>query len=107
METLGIQEMKLLWIFGALERLATLGFIQEPPYRVTQDTIDTYLKLDEYRNNLFPDESELKIIMTSIIKDQNGYADPDLVEGFYILLLDFKNERERLVKHGLSHSFSL
>jgi hypothetical protein len=106
MQTIPIREMKLLWIFGALERLATLGFIQQPPYRVTQDTIDTYLQIDEYRNDLFPEDSELKEIMGYLLKEEYGYIDKDLLDGFYVLLKDYKNERERLVKYGLSHSFS-
>jgi hypothetical protein len=104
METMSIREMKLLWVFGALERMATLGLIQEPPYRVTQDTIDLYLQIDEHRNDLFPDDSELKQIMTYLIKEEQGHADPDVIGGFYVLLKDYKNERERLVKYALSHS---
>lgn len=104
MQTLSVPEMKILWVFGALERLATFGLIEQPPYQVTQDTIDTYLQIDEYRNQLFPDDSELKQIMTHLIKEDKGYVDHNLVEGLYVLLKDFKNERERLVKYALSHS---
>lgn len=103
MENLELKEMKLLWVFGALERLATLGFIGETPYKVSQDTIDLYLELDENRNNLFPDDEELKEMLAVIIPDINGELDLDILDGFYTLLKDYKNDREKIVKYSLNH----
>jgi hypothetical protein len=101
-----LSQMKLLWVFGALERLATLGLIVETPYQVTQDGIDTYLMIDERRDNLFSEDVELKHIVTYLIKEDVGYVDSDLVEGLYHLLKDYKNERERIVKYALSHQMA-
>jgi hypothetical protein len=101
-----LTEMKILWVFGALERLATLGLIVETPYQVTQDGIDTYLMIDEQRDNLFSEDVELKHIVTHLITENVGYADSDLIEGFYHLLKDYKNERERIVKYALSHQMA-
>jgi hypothetical protein len=103
MQKKGLNEAKLLWVCGALERLATLGFIGETPYKVSQDTIDLFLHLDENRNKLFPDNTELKYILESILNEINGESDEDTLNGFYVLLTDYKDNREKIVKYSLEH----
>jgi hypothetical protein len=103
MEQIKLNEAKLLWVCGALERLATLGFIGPPPYTVSQDTIDLFLQLDEDRNRLFPDNTELKYILESILKEINGESDEDTLNGLYVLLTDYKDNREKIVKYSLEN----
>lgn len=100
--TISIQEMQIMWAIGALERLATLGFLQEPPYQVSQEGIDTYLQIDEYRDKLFSSDNEMKSLLQVLLKNENGVDDKDLLEDIFILMRDFKNDRDRLFKYAMS-----
>lgn len=91
-----------MWMLGALERLATFGFIQETPYRVSQNGIDTFIQLDEYRNKLFESDDELKGLLSVILSSENGVNDEDLLDGMFVLVKDYKDNREHIVKYALS-----
>ncbi len=97
-----VLQYKLLWVVGALERLATLGMIENPPLQITSPTIDLYLQLDELRQELFPNEEELRTIIKSLVVSENGNYDSDLIDGIYVLVKDFKNDRARVVKYAYS-----
>lgn len=97
-------EAQIFWIIGALERLATLGFIQEPPYQVSQMGIDMFVQLDELRDKLFVDNEEMKNILSVMLKSENGVHNEDLLDGMYVLLKDYKDDRSRIVKYALELS---
>jgi hypothetical protein len=46
---------QVLWVVGALERLATLGMLTTPPHVVSSGAIDLFIDLDDARYVLFPD----------------------------------------------------
>jgi hypothetical protein len=105
--SISIPELKVIWVVGALERLATLGFLQETPHKLSVDTIDLYLQVDESRNILFTNDEEMKEIMYALIEqlDESQAPSKDTVNGIYNLLKQFKYERDDLVKYSLSRSF--
>ena len=102
--SISIQEAQVMWCIGGLERLATLGFLQEPPYQVSQEGIDTYLQIDEHRDKLFSSDDEMKSLLQVLLKNENGVDDKDLLEDIFVLMRDFKNDREHLFKYAMSLS---
>jgi len=47
---LTIDECKLMWVVGALQRLATLGMIgPDIPLKLSGSAVDDYLYIDEHR----------------------------------------------------------
>lgn len=93
---------KILWITGAMERLATLGFLQPTPYQVSQKAIEEYLILDENRDKLFHSNDELKQFISVILRSENQREDLELLENMYVLVKDYKDNRTELVKYALS-----
>ncbi len=101
-----IAEAQVMWMFGALERLATLGFLEPTPYQVSQNGIDTFIQLDDYRHNLFSNDNEMKELLSVILKSENLLCDEDLLDGIYVLVKDYKDNREHIVKYALSQQFA-
>ena len=101
-----IAEYQVMWTLGALERLATLGFLQATPYNISQKGIDIFVQLDEHRDKLFADDFQMKELLKVILKTENGIDDPELLENMFVLMKDYKNDRERIVKYALSQQFS-
>lgn len=101
-----LQEAQVMWMLGALERLATFGFIQETPYQVSQQGIDTFIQLDEYRDKLFESDNELKGLLSVILSSENGVKDEDLLDGMFVLVKDYKDNREHIVKYALSQQLT-
>lgn len=97
-----VSEMKVFWVVGAMERLATLGFLESPPLTISQESIDLFLEVDEIREGLFSDENELKNIIEALVKSHNHCCDKQLVNDLFHLVRDYKNERARVFKAGLT-----
>lgn len=97
-------DCKILWIVGATERLATLGFFEEIPLSLTKESIDYYLEIDEKRDELFENDLEMVEILNVMLKCGSKYdvLDDD-VEIITKLLLEYKNNRINLVKKALDY----
>ena len=103
---LSIDECKIMWVVGALERLATLGLIgPDIPMKLTSDAVDDYLQIDEYRELLFSSDFEVANIFTAIANEECDpeLQDPDDLKPVIELLIDYKNNRTDVVKYALSH----
>lgn len=100
-----MEHNQLFWVVGALERLATLGMLKEPPLRVSQDAIDMFVSLDDVRDYLFPDKNTIKEIVSCLVYDFNHTKDPDVIDSLTHLLIEYKDDRERIVKYALSHAY--
>lgn len=104
-----IDECKIMWVVGALERLATLGMIgPDVPMKLTSNAVETYLQIDEYREHLFESDFEIASIFTELV---NCECDPELqkpedVKPLIDLLLQYKNNRTEIVKFALSNQLS-
>ena len=105
---LPIDECKVMWVIGALQRLATLGMIgPDIPLKLTSDAVDDYLYIDEYRQALFESDLEIASIFTTIVSSE---CDPEVqnsddIKPLIELLLEYKNNRTKIVKYALSQQF--
>lgn len=103
---MSVDECKVLWVVGALERLATLGLIgSDIPLKLTSDAVEDYLQIDEYREHLFESDFEIASIVTSLVNDECDpeVQDPEDTKPLIELLLEYKNNRTEVVKYALSH----
>lgn len=98
-------EAQVMWVVGAAERLATLGvFDGNVPLRIASNAIDEFLLIDEYRNRVFEsDEQVAEIFKTMARCESEEEIDDESMNTMVDLILDYKNDRERLVKYALSH----
>lgn len=105
MNQLSIGECKIMWIVGALERLATLGLIgPDIPLRLTSSAVEDYIQIDEHRELLFESDFEIASIFTEIATDECDpeLQDPDDLKPVINLLLEYKNNRSEIVRYALS-----
>lgn len=102
-----VDECKVLWVVGALERLATLGVLNsDVPLTLSQDAIDDYISIDNDRQYLFESDFEIAQIFRAVANSSNERdVDEDDMCSVIELLLHYKNDREELVKYALSQSF--
>jgi len=102
-----VNECKVLWVVGALERLATLGMLNSDiPLALSQDAIDDYICIDNDRQYLFESDFEIAQIFRCIANENNEHeVDEDDICSVIELLLNYKNDREELVRYALSTSF--
>jgi len=92
---LTIDECKLMWVVGALQRLATLGMIgPDIPLKLSGSAVDDYLYIDEHREILF----------TALVNSECDpkVQNPDDTKPLIELLLQYKNNRTEIVKYALS-----
>jgi len=106
-EQLTLNECKMLWIFGALERLQSLGFMNGPMYRVAPKAIDMFIEIDECRHFLFPNDEEVLDLFELVVKMESE-EEPDEIEMNQLceLVLEYKNNRDVMMKFALEHSYS-
>ena len=104
-----IFEYKVMWVVGALERLATLGLIgSNIPLKLTSDAVETYLLIDENRELLFDSDFEIASIFTELATeecDEDTQKQED-IKPIIELLLDYKNNRTDIVKYALTNQFN-
>lgn len=103
--SLTIPDLQVLWVIGALERLATLGMLNpDVPYHVSQEHVDTFIAVDDLRNELFPHEEVIGTIFKAITNDLDETPDDDEIEAITVLILEYKNNRTEMVKYAMSNS---
>lgn len=101
---LSIDECKVMWVVGALERLATLGLIgPDVPLKLSADAVEDYIQIDEHRELLFESDFEIASIFTELANDEAENTNPDDIKPIIELLLEYKNNRTEIVKYALSH----
>ncbi len=98
---LSIDECKVMWVIGALERLATLGLIgPDIPLRLSSDAVEDYMQIDDHREHLFDSDFEIINIFTELADTED--QDPDQIKPVIELLMQYKNNRTDIVKYALS-----
>jgi hypothetical protein len=102
---LSIDECKVMWVVGALERLATLGMIgPDIPLQLSADAVEDYMEIDNHRNLLFESDFEIVSIFNALSKDECvPEPEPEDVDAIVDLILQYKNNRTEIVKFALSH----
>lgn len=93
-----LSELQVLWVVGALERLATLGVLQDTPLQVSPDAIDLFLDLDENVKYLFADDEELKELTKVIIESESKQTSKEDINHILDYIVEYKNNRTKLVK---------
>lgn len=96
----------MLWIFGALERLKSLGFMDGPMYRVAPKAIDMFIEIDECRDFLFQTDAEVLDLFKALSRLSTEQPDEIEMNQLCELLLEYKNNRDVMMKFALEHSYS-
>lgn len=101
---LTVDECKVMWVVGAAERLATLGMLSpDIPLKLSAEAVDDFIEIDNHRNALFPNDFEIVQIFRAIAKSENEYeVDDEDTNHIIDLILEYKNNREELVKYALN-----
>ena len=97
---------QVLWVVGAIERLATLGMLKTPQLVVSSGAIDLFIDLDDARYVLFPDNQVIEKIVGALVYDYNRSVDVDLVDGITHLVVDYKDNRDRIMKYALDKVYN-
>lgn len=97
----GLSKDKLqkLWLVGALDRLSSLGFISNCPYRLRDNFNDLFTSLDPDR--LFQSDGEIVNTLSVILREETPGGDtiPCIeVAAMGDLVLSYKEDPETLVK---------
>ena len=95
---------QLLWVYGALERLSTLGFIENPQMQIAQKAIDLFVQIDENREILFDKDEHFISLVKLVCKDFN--TQEDQVDDILDLVRAYKDNRTQLVQFSLEKSFA-
>ena len=100
--TMDLPKIQILWVVGALERLATLGILESTPLKVSQSGLDSYLLIDEHRDKLFYDNEQMKDLLKYILISENGTYDQELHNDLFRLLKEYKDNRTDFMRKSLS-----
>lgn len=101
---LTISEMKVMWVVGATERLATLGLLSpDIPVKLTADAVDDFIEIDNLRNLLFSNDFEIGQIFKVIAEESYEEVPNNVMNQIVELILEYKNNRTELVKSALSY----
>jgi hypothetical protein len=101
---LTVDECKVMWVVGALERLATLGLIgPDIPLQLSGNAVEDYLEIDEHRELLFDSDFEIATIFTALANDECDpeLQDPEDFKPLIELLVEYKNNRTEIVRYAL------
>ena len=96
------QTCQVLWVYGAMERLCTLGLLQDTGMQITQQAIDLFLLIDENREILFDKDEHFVSLVNLVCKDFN--AQDDQVDDIIEMVREYKNNRTKLVQFSLTNS---
>lgn len=103
MPELNTFDYKIIWIVGAAERLASMGLLCETPLRISPDAVDLFLEADRNVNLIFESDFEIAQMFTSLIRDQDDEVEQADVDNLVNLMLEYKNNRYKLMKYSLCH----
>lgn len=95
------QEQKNIWIIGAVEKLGNLGFINNSiSNRLDEYGISVFWEVDEIRDILFEDDNELKMHVYEWFHEDLEW---DELEDLYDIILNFKNDRNKVFTYGINN----
>lgn len=94
---------QLVWAFGVLERLANLGFLENPAMFVGQENIDLFLEIDSYCDILFDNDEQFNSLFKRICKDM-GITESKDVFTVTELARSYRDDRTNLIRFALNNS---
>lgn len=81
-QSLSKEEMQVIWIIGACERMEGLGLMKAGCSSIDKEAIDVYLEIDEHRDELFDSfENFAEIVVATIMADTNAMIEKNIQEG--------------------------
>ena len=96
-----MKDKAMLWVFGALERLAHLGYLKNPPYHICPEKIDLFEEFDSYCQCLFESEAEFEDLLERICQSI-AMDDEDQIKVVTQLVRDYRDNRTELVRFALT-----
>lgn len=107
MQTLDRMDHQMVWLIGALERLASYGVIQQSPKTLKHEELELFLELDsDYaRYNLFKTDKDLIALYDSFVQMYAPVTRDEIRKGIGEFVLEYKNNRYPLVKHCLEQQY--
>lgn len=93
---------QVLWVYGAMERLSTLGLLQDPGVQITQKAIDLFLQIDENRDILFDKDEHFVSLVKLVCIDFN--AQEEQIDDIIQMVREYKDNRTKLVQFSLANS---
>ena len=100
-----MEDKAILWVFGVLERLANLGYLENPPYHICPDRIDLFEEFDSYCQCLFESEAEFEDLLERICQSV-ALVDEEQIEVVTQLVRDYRDNRVQLAKFALDTKFA-
>jgi hypothetical protein len=92
-------ENRIIWVVGALERLARLGYFSEVGYTVGEEMIDFYYDLDETREYLFDSDLEIMSILIALMEESNPSS--VMIQEIFNLVVCYKNDRNHVFSYAM------
>ena len=96
-----LEQKRIIWVIGTLERLGGLGYFNSIGYRVDEDCVDLYWELDDIRNYLFDKEEEIFVILLDFLSESDIPLED--IHEFYNLVIDYKNNRNKVFARGMNN----
>lgn len=101
-----IVQLRLLWLIGVLERLSTLGFIQNVPYTVTPDNVDLFNSINPLET--FSSEDQIREYTTKLVREEQDPEYPmeeSMIQRITDLVIDYKRNPLRLARLSLTKGY--
>lgn len=94
------KDLQTLWLIGTLERLSSLGFLQDVPYALDPCTVDLYLSLNSHY--LFDGDDYLKEKVEELILgvSPGDSAVKDEIDEISSLVVEYRNNPSRISQMG-------
>lgn len=105
---LSVEEKKILWLVGAMDRLVNLGIVKRGPVSLTAKSLDAFNEVDTYRDALFESDEEvtalfLVVAVASMDKKPSELTDEQAVNLLAVsrVILEYKNNRQKVERAAL------
>lgn len=96
-----IRFLQMIWTMGAIERLAHLGELENPPFHVSD--IDRWEFADSIRDKLIPDRA-LVTLTRNILKEDG--ASEQMIKTVVEMLIVYRDDREHYVRRYAEKQFA-
>ena len=92
---------QVVWVYGAMERLSTLGLLQDHGMQITQGAIDLFLQIDKNRDILFDKDEHFVLLVKLMCIAFNVQGDQ--IDVIIKMVREYKDNRTKLVQLSLAN----
>ena len=96
-----IRVLQMLWVMGAIERLANLGELENPPFHVSD--MERWEFADSIRDKLIPDRA-LVALTRNILKEDG--ASEQMIATVVGMLIIYRDDRECYIRRYAERQFA-